>query len=638
MDADPNGAGADAGLESAVLPVKAMHETAAPLSGAQIAENEVDQQRASRMRQALGEWQAFGLDSRRAELDEFALGIGEQQSETARTRKQLAEQTRECRRQVAALIATGDNTQGSAGVAAAEVGSHFGALLKQYQKEIDRLTVRAKGAEGAFLGLYKGLYDLPDPCGLLERAILDRERVTLLENETTMLAEQAWDKDREIEHYGRVTEGLQAELDAQKNSFEEHSELVALQVRAELLKGQEQLVSAYEMREQELLHQLNLANERMRDAAASAGAVARGTTNAASSVPGANVSELDLEIQRLQEENGLLRRALEERGRSVMPSASEGTLTTVRSGDSLKLASMIKEKHAEVRSLQAELANTVPRAAYEQVKHELETLREAHEEAKGLACVSTRVSLEHVLDNDKVVELLTFRVKALEASYVEIRMHSIKMEQELVEKSTAVTSLESKLMETKKSAASDTDAVTDVSRGDLAMSSMLDTVTRQRDRLHVHAEQLEYNAVQLLQRIEAYLLEIKTLKEENMDLFEHVRRLGATSGVANGSSISNRPVKADDVSDEVIGTNAVLSKYETAYKMRREREGLAVRREQYRRVGSMNRAERFTYHAGEKLLQHGILRLAFFAYFCLFHLFVYATLISRGFALMEHPP
>lgn len=47
-----------------------------------------------------------------------------------------------------------------------------GALLKSYQEEIDRLTVRAKHGESAFLDVYQKLYEAPDPAAALIAALV----------------------------------------------------------------------------------------------------------------------------------------------------------------------------------------------------------------------------------------------------------------------------------------------------------------------------------------------------------------------------------------------------------------------------------------------------------------------------------
>lgn len=44
-------------------------------------------------------------------------------------------------------------------------------LLKSYQDEIDQLSRRAKLTETIFLGLYKSLYDCPDPAIIMEHLV-----------------------------------------------------------------------------------------------------------------------------------------------------------------------------------------------------------------------------------------------------------------------------------------------------------------------------------------------------------------------------------------------------------------------------------------------------------------------------------
>lgn len=57
----------------------------------------------------------------------------------------------------------------------------MGLLLKQYQEEIDRLTLRSKFSENAFLAVYKLLSNAPDPVHNLSSLIVTRKtsKVTL---------------------------------------------------------------------------------------------------------------------------------------------------------------------------------------------------------------------------------------------------------------------------------------------------------------------------------------------------------------------------------------------------------------------------------------------------------------------------
>ena len=102
---------------------------------------------------ALEFWRAFDLDSKRPVLDQQALTMQSAKEESIRSRKLLAEGTKEFRK-----------------LPEASKGSRCGPLLKSYQDEIDRLTKRAKFADAAFFALYKSMYEAPDPAPALASA------------------------------------------------------------------------------------------------------------------------------------------------------------------------------------------------------------------------------------------------------------------------------------------------------------------------------------------------------------------------------------------------------------------------------------------------------------------------------------
>lgn len=96
-------------------------------------------------------WKAFDLDSKRVLLDSQGSTMKSEKDASVRSRKKLAEMTKQFRR----LATDTDKASGA------------GPLLKAYQEEIDNLTRRAKFSESAFFQLYKGLYAAPDPAPAL---------------------------------------------------------------------------------------------------------------------------------------------------------------------------------------------------------------------------------------------------------------------------------------------------------------------------------------------------------------------------------------------------------------------------------------------------------------------------------------
>ncbi|KAL4573743.1 hypothetical protein LXL04_020560 [Taraxacum kok-saghyz] len=91
-------------------------------------------------------WREFDLEKERSILDEQGLRIAENQENSQKNRRKLAESTRDFKK-----------------APAEEKSSLFTSLLRGYQEEVDNLTKRAKFGENAFLNIYQKLYEAPDP-------------------------------------------------------------------------------------------------------------------------------------------------------------------------------------------------------------------------------------------------------------------------------------------------------------------------------------------------------------------------------------------------------------------------------------------------------------------------------------------
>ncbi|XP_043191632.1 homeobox protein cut-like 1 [Amphibalanus amphitrite] len=97
------------------------------------------------------EWKKFGLSGLQSELDEVAAEIAARQDQSEDSRRALVELTRDFRK----------NTP-------EDVRKMIAPLLKSFQSEVDSLSNRSKGAESAFLKVYKKLIDMPDVTAALE--------------------------------------------------------------------------------------------------------------------------------------------------------------------------------------------------------------------------------------------------------------------------------------------------------------------------------------------------------------------------------------------------------------------------------------------------------------------------------------
>ncbi|KAL2630870.1 hypothetical protein R1flu_015556 [Riccia fluitans] len=94
----------------------------------------------------LNYWKEFDLEREKGKLDEQGLRIGENQENSLKNRRKLAESTRDFKK-----------------AEPEEKIKLFASLLKGYQEEVDNLTKRAKYGENAFLNIYQKLYEAPDP-------------------------------------------------------------------------------------------------------------------------------------------------------------------------------------------------------------------------------------------------------------------------------------------------------------------------------------------------------------------------------------------------------------------------------------------------------------------------------------------
>ncbi|CAH9147145.1 unnamed protein product [Cuscuta epithymum] len=95
-------------------------------------------------------WKEFDLEKERTVLDEQGLRIAENQENSQKNRRKLAESTRDFKK------ASNEDKL-----------SLFNSLLKGYQEEVDNLTKRAKFGENAFLNIYQKIYEAPDPYPLI---------------------------------------------------------------------------------------------------------------------------------------------------------------------------------------------------------------------------------------------------------------------------------------------------------------------------------------------------------------------------------------------------------------------------------------------------------------------------------------
>ncbi|MCD7448674.1 Cut-like homeobox [Datura stramonium] len=119
-------------------------------------------------------WKDFDLEKERSTLDEQGLRIAENQENSQKNRRKLAESTR-----------------GARCIFPSAAG---------YQEEVDNLTKRAKYGENAFLNIYQKLYEAPDPYPVIASIAEKDSKLSELESENRKmkLEQQMEEKVKEI--------------------------------------------------------------------------------------------------------------------------------------------------------------------------------------------------------------------------------------------------------------------------------------------------------------------------------------------------------------------------------------------------------------------------------------------------------
>mmetsp|Transcript_2094 Transcript_2094/g.4660 ORF Transcript_2094/g.4660 Transcript_2094/m.4660 type:complete len:192 (-) Transcript_2094:1865-2440(-) len=156
--------------------------------------------------------------------------------------------------------------------------------------------------------------------------------------------------------------------------------------------------------------------------------------------------------------------------------------------------------------------------------------------------------------------------------------------------------------------------------------SAMEIVAAQRERFRVRVSELEDENSELLSRLEKQLAELQSSKLEQLELCELLHTLQEASSPAAPQPSS--PHAGADSVPAATGPGVPMrsNDYDRVYADAKKQESFALRREQYRRLGDMNRADRLVYRAGQTFMRNSWTRLMVFSYMLVLHVFVYVAL------------
>ncbi|TMX01666.1 hypothetical protein EJD97_023992 [Solanum chilense] len=192
-------------------------------------------------------WKDFDLEKERITLDEQGLRIAENQENSQKNRRKLAESTRDFKK-----------------ASSEDKLSLFNSLLKGYQEEVDNLTKRAKYGENAFLNIYQKLYEAPDPYPVIASIAEKDSKLSELESENRKMKVELEEFRMEATHLKnqqatiRRLEERCRQLEQQME--EKVKEIVEIKQRS-LAEENQKALEVLKEREQLLQDQLRQAQE-----------------------------------------------------------------------------------------------------------------------------------------------------------------------------------------------------------------------------------------------------------------------------------------------------------------------------------------------------------------------------------------
>ncbi|RKP35423.1 CASP C terminal-domain-containing protein, partial [Dimargaris cristalligena] len=344
-----------------------------------------------------------------------------------------------------------------------------------------------------------------------------------------------------------------------------------------------------------------------------------------------------------------------------------------------QMEGQLKSKDAEINRLQAQMQQYDD---YPSLKRELEVMKAVEFSLSSWDAPDTRTSestneAQQLSVNDSLEKILLETNKRLQSEATHLKLMDRRQEYEqidrelaqtkhqLAEKNTLVASLEDDLMKIQEPDSTDpftsfspmgsagpnsparggTDqggrSSMDLTVGNNATnkSPMIQIIAGQRDRLKQRVHELENDVVRAKSEMADLKIELSTLKEDNIKLYEKIRYmqtyqtdpsqfglLGSSDSNSKGSTCGQRSGKS------VMST--VTRKYREIYEAAKNPFEIFQQQESMRHYRSLNAADRATLNLGRLLLTNKVGRIFLIVYTLCLHLYV-TFMVYRGMTAHE---
>ncbi|KAK8627873.1 hypothetical protein V6N13_135470 [Hibiscus sabdariffa] len=627
-------------------------------------------------------WREFDLEKEKSVLDEQGLRIAENQENSQKNRRKLAESTRDFKK-----------------ASPEEKLSLFNSLLKGYQEEVDNLTKRAKFGENAFLNIYQKLYEAPDPYPALASISEQDLKISELESENRKMKVELEEFRTEAMHLKnqqatiRRLEERNRQLELQME--EKVKEIVEMKQRS-LAEENQKTLEVLKDREQSLQDQLRQAKEsvsnmqKLHELAQSQLFELRAQSEEDRAAKQSEVNLLMDEVERaqtrlfsLEREKGLLRSQLQSANEESENKRGDVDSNTILENSLSAKEKIISELNMELHNIETTLSN-------ERVQHvdEIKKLKTLLNE-KEVALEEMKKELQ-TRPTEKMVDDLRKKVKILQAvGYNSIeaedweaatsgeemsKMESLlldknrKMEHELTqlkvklsEKTSFLEMAEGKIVELMEKVHEQQKLIQkledDILKGysskerkgalfddwdlsesggneisentdhrqvssDQDQSSMLKVICNQRDRFRARLRETEEEIRQLKEKIGELTTELEKTKADNVKLYGKIRYVqdyNQEKVISRGSKKYTEDLEGGFSSD-------VESKYKKIYEDDINPFAAFSKKERDQRYKELGFRDRITLSSGRFLLGNKYARTFAFFYTIGLHILVFTCL------------
>ncbi|OAY50476.1 protein CASP [Manihot esculenta] len=628
-------------------------------------------------------WKEFDLEKEKSALDEQGLRIAENQENSLKNRRKLAESTRDFKK-----------------ASAEEKLGLFNSLLKGYQEEVDNLTKRAKFGENAFLNIYQKLYEAPDPYPALASIAEQDLKLSELESENRKMKIELEEFRTEATHLKnqqatiRRLEERNRQLEQQME--EKVKEIVEMKQRS-LAEENQKTLEVLKEREQSLQDQLRQAKEsvtnmhKLHELAQSQLFEVRAQSEEERAAKQSEFNLLMDEVERaqtrllsLEREKGVLRSQLQSANEEIGNKNSDnGDSNSILENSLSAKEKIISELNMELHNIETALTNE-----REQHINEIKKLNMVLNE-KELALEEMKKEL-HARPTAKLVDDLRKKVKILQAvGYNSIeaedwevatsgeemsKMESLlldknrKMEHELTQLKVKLSE-EVSLLETAENKIAELTAKVneqqkliqkledDILKGysskdqkgglfddwdlseaggsvssenveqkhalsDQDQNSMLKVICNQRDRFRTRLRETEEEVRQLKEKIGILTAELEKTKADNVKLYGKIRYVQDY----NLEKIVSRGSKKQAEDLESGFTSDVESKYKKIYEDDINPFAAFSKKERDQRYRELGFRDRITLSSGRFLLGNKYARTFAFFYTIGLHVLVFTCL------------